>query len=147
MKLTSSAFVDGGKLPRKYTCDGLSISPPIAWQDAPTNTKSFALIYDDPDAPRGTWNHWVLYNLSPNINSLPENATILPPGTQVGLNSWPQAEYGAPCPPSGEHHYIFHLYALDTMLNLSGKVTSSILRQAMEKHILASTTLTGLYRR
>jgi len=147
MKLTSTAFTDGGKLPTKYTCDGISISPPISWQDAPANTQSFALIYDDPDAPTGTWDHWVLYNLPPTTNSLPENATVLPQGTKVGLNSWPNAEYGAPCPPSGEHHYIFHLYALDTVLNSSEPVTSEILRKKMAGHILATTTLTGLYKR
>ena len=147
MKLTSTAFIDGGNLPSKYTCDGASISPPIQWQNAPANTKSFALIYDDPDAPAGTWDHWILYNLPPTTNFLPEGATSLPEGTKVGFNSWPNAEYGAPCPPSGTHRYIFHLYALDTALNLSGKVTSNILRQAMEKHILATTTLMGLYQR
>ncbi|MDR1057631.1 MAG: YbhB/YbcL family Raf kinase inhibitor-like protein [Coxiellaceae bacterium] len=147
MKITSTAFTEKGKIPSKYTCDGLNISPPIAWEGTPTNTKSFALIYDDPDAPLGTWDHWILYNLPPTTNSLPENATSLPPGTKIGLNSWPKAEYGGPCPPSGEHRYIFHLYALDTILNLSGKVTSTILRQAMEKHILAEATITGLYRR
>ncbi len=147
MKLTSTAFVDGGLLPSKYTCDGENVSPPIAWQNAPENTKSFALIYDDPDAPAGTWDHWVLYNLPPTTNSLPENAAILPKGTKVGLNSWPNAAYGGPCPPSGTHRYIFHLYALDTMLNLSGKVTSEILRQAMANHLVATTTLTGRYQR
>ena len=147
MKLTSTAFTDGGKLPTKYTCDGISISPPISWQDAPANTQSFALIYDDPDAPAGTWDHWVLYNLPPTTKFLPENATVLPQGTKVGLNSWPNAEYGAPCPPSGEHRYIFHLYALDAVLNLSEPVTSEILRKKIAGHILATTTLTGLYKR
>ena len=147
MKLTSTAFTDGGKLPTKYTCDGTSISPPISWQEAPANTISFALIYDDPDAPAGTWDHWVLYNLPPTTKFLPENATVLPQGTKVGLNSWPNAEYGAPCPPSGEHRYIFHLYALDAVLNLSEPVTSEILRKKIAGHILATTTLTGLYKR
>ncbi|MBU0744273.1 MAG: YbhB/YbcL family Raf kinase inhibitor-like protein [Gammaproteobacteria bacterium] len=147
MKLISTAFIDGGKLPSKYTCDGTSISPPIGWEDTPANTKSFALIYDDPDATTGTWDHWVLYNIPPTTKSLPENASHLPTGTQVGLNSWPNANYGAPCPPYGEHRYIFHLYALDTELNLSGKVTSDKLRQAMQNHILATATLTGLYQR
>ena len=131
MQLSSPAFTDGGLLPSKYTCDGQSISPPIQWQDAPSKTKSFALIYDDPDAPAGTWTHWIL----------------LPAETKVGMNSWPEAKYGAPCPPSGEHRYIFHLYALDTMLSLSGTVTSTTLRKAMQGHILATTTLTGRYRR
>lgn len=147
MQLSSSAFTDGGLLPSKYTCDGQSISPPIQWQDAPPKTKSFALIYDDPDAPAGTWTHWILYNLPPTTNILAENITTLPAGTKVGMNSWPEAKYGAPCPPSGEHRYIFHLYALDTMLSLSDTVTSATLRKAMQDHILATTTLTGRYRR
>jgi Raf kinase inhibitor-like YbhB/YbcL family protein len=147
MKITSSAFTDGSVLPSKYTCDGDSISPPIQWQDIPANTKSLALIYDDPDAPSGTWTHWVLYNLPPTTNSLAENATALPGGTQVGLNSWPNQNYGAPCPPSGEHRYIFHLYALDTILKLSGKVTAEKLRQEMQGHVIDSATLMGRYRR
>ena len=147
MQLISTAFTDGGNLPTKYTCDGENISPPIAWEDYPANTKSFALIYDDPDAPAGTWDHWVVYNLPANINSLPENATTLPSGTKVGLNSWPNAEYGAPCPPSGTHRYIFHLYALDAMLNLPKPATSENLRKEMKEHILETATLTGLYQR
>jgi Raf kinase inhibitor-like YbhB/YbcL family protein len=147
MKLSSSAFVDGGILSAKYTCDGASLSPPIKWQDAPANTKSFALIYDDPDAPSGTWTHWILYNLPPTINSLEENVRQLPIGTKVGVNSWPEQSYGAPCPPSGEHRYIFHLYALDMLLNLSGAITSEKLQQAMQGHILATATLMGKYQR
>jgi hypothetical protein len=147
MKLTSTAFKDGDYIPTKYTCDGANISPPIAWKEAPSSTKSFALIYDDPDAPSGTWDHWVLYNLPPETVSLPENATTLPQGTRVGLNSWPKAEYGGPCPPTGTHRYIFHLYALDTMLDLPEGATSEALRKKMEKHILATATLTGRYQR
>lgn len=148
MKITSTAFSAGGIIPSKYTCDGENISPPIAWEDTPSGTKSFAIIYDDPDAPGGTWDHWILYNLPPTTKSLPENITSLPVGTKVGLNSWPKAEYGGPCPPRGEHRYIFHLYALDTMLNLSEKnVTSKTLRDAMQKHILAEATLIGRYQR
>lgn len=147
MKISSSAFVDSGVLPAKYTCDGKSISPAIKWQDAPADTKSFALIYDDPDAPGGTWTHWILYNLPPTTDSLEENVKQLPAGTKVGVNSWPQQAYGAPCPPFGEHRYIFHLYSLDTMLNLSGTVTSEKLQQAMQGHILATATLMGRYKR
>jgi len=147
MKLTSSAFTNGDALPILYTCNGKSISPPLQWQDAPIKTKSFALIYDDPDAPSGTWTHWVLYNLPPKTNSLKENVTTLPAGTKVGTNSWPQTKYGAPCPPSGEHRYIFHLYALNTMLDLPDAVTSEELRQAMEGHILETVTLMGRYTR
>lgn len=147
MKLTSTAFIDNGILPSKYTCDGENISPPIRWQDVPTGTKSFALIYDDPDAPGGTWTHWVLYNIPATTYSLSENVSVLPEGTKVGINSWPEAKYGAPCPPRGEHRYIFHLYALDIELKLDGDVTSERLRHAIEGHILASATLTGRYTR
>ena len=147
MRLTSAVFIDNGVLPSKYTCDGESISQPIEWQDAPSNTKSFALIYEDPDATPGTWVHWVLYNLPPTINSLSEDITILPAGTKVGMNSWPELKYGAPCPPSGEHRYIFHLYALDAMLNLPEAIISEELRLAMKGHILAETTLMGRYER
>lgn len=147
MQLTSSAFTDGGNLPAKYTCDGQSISPPIQWQNAPTNTKSFAIIYDDPDAPAGTWIHWVLYNLPVTTSSLAENITSLPPGTKVGLNTSAQTQYDAPCPPSGTHRYIFHLYALDIILKLPENITSEQLKTAMQNHILATATLTGLYRR
>jgi len=147
MKITSPVFTDGGILPSRYTCDGQSISPPIEWRDAPNNTKSFALIYDDPDAPSGTWDHWVLYNLPAVTKSLEEDIKILPKGTKIGMNSWPHANYGAPCPPNGEHRYIFHLYALDTMLNLSEDVTSKQLRDAMQGRILDTAILLGRYKR
>jgi Raf kinase inhibitor-like YbhB/YbcL family protein len=147
MKLTSTAFNDGDILPSVYTCDGRGISPPLSWSDIPTKTKSFALIYDDPDAPAGTWTHWLLYNLPPEINFLAENITALPRGTKVGTNSSPQIRYGAPCPPYGEHRYIFHLYALDSMFALSGTVTSDVLQHAMNGHILEVATLMGRYTR
>ena len=147
MKLTSSAFTDGGILPARYTCDCSSISPQIQWECAPPETKSFALIYDDPDAPGETWTHWVLYNLPHTTNSLIENVDELPAGTEVGINSWGKEEYGAPCPPSGEHRYFFHLYALDTMLDLSETATSELLRQSMKGHILETAILMGRYKR
>jgi hypothetical protein len=147
MKLTSTSFKDGGILPEKYTCDGEGISPQIAWHDAPAETKSFVLIYDDPDAPSGTWVHWVLYNLPATANLLTENEKSLPKGTQIGLNSWPRTGYGAPCPPSGEHRYILHLYALNTVLDLPEQASSSQVYNAMEGHILEEATLTGRYKR
>ena len=147
MKITSSAFSDGDELPEKYTCDGEGVSPPIQWEGVPAGTKSFVIIYDDPDASSGIWDHWVLYNLPATASSLPENMHELPQGTQTGLNSWPDSGYGAPCPPSGEHHYIFHLYALDTMLNLPDKATSKQVREAMKEYILEEATLTGIYKR
>jgi Raf kinase inhibitor-like YbhB/YbcL family protein len=147
MELTSSAFSDGGMLPAKYTCDGAGISPPISWTNMPANTKSFALIYDDPDAPHGTWTHWVLFNIPPTTLSLAEGVDSLPDGTQVGNNSWPKKNYGPPCPPSGEHRYIFHIFALDTTLNLKGTVTSEVLKKAMQGHILDTATLLGKHKK
>lgn len=147
MKLTSTAFEDGGILPAKYTCDGESISPQIAWYDAPADTKSFVLIYDDPDAPNGTWVHWVLYNLPSTATSLAENEKNLPKGTKVGLNSWPRLGYGAPCPPAGEHRYIVHLYALDLVLDLPEQASFNQIHSAMAGHILEKATLTGRYKR
>ncbi len=146
MKLTSTSFNDGEKLPAKYTCDGENISPQIEWHDAPSGTKSFVLIYDDPDAPVDTWDHWVLYNLPATTTSIPENVKTLPSGTKIGLNSWAKPVYGGPCPPSGEHRYIVHLYALDTALDLQ-KATSKQIYAAMEGSILEKATLTGLYKR
>lgn len=147
MDLTSSAFSDGDRLPTKYTCDGQGISPPLAWKNFPTNTKSFALISDDPDAPRGTWTHWILYNIPTTTTSLPENVTALPPGTKVGFNSWPQNNYGSPCPPSGTHRYFFKIFALDTLLDLKGKVTSEILQTAMQGHVLDQAEMVTTYSR
>jgi Raf kinase inhibitor-like YbhB/YbcL family protein len=146
MKLISS-FKDGDKLPSKYTCDGDGISPEIHWEEAPPETKSFVLIYDDPDASAGIWDHWVLYNLPPTTTSIPEDARSLPEGTQLGLNSWGKPGYGRACPSSGEHHYIFHLYALDTVLNLPSKATSKQIREAMQGYIIEEATLTAVYTR
>ena len=149
MKLTSTSFIDGGELHTKYTCEGESISPPVEWTDVPAGTKSFVLIYDDPDAVSGTWVHWILYNLPATTTYIQENVKILPKGTQVGLNSWPRLGYGAPCPPSGTgtHRYIFHLYALNTVLNLPDKATAKQVTSAMKDHIIEKVTLTGLYKK
>jgi len=151
MKLTSTAFEDGGPIPSLYTCDDQGISPPLAWEAPPVATQSFALICDDPDAPGRTWVHWVMYNIPPEARSLaadlPADAT-LPDGTQQGQNSWPRTGYGGPCPPSGTHRYIFNLYALDTPLDLEPDATDkAALLDAMEGHVLAEITLTGLYER
>jgi Raf kinase inhibitor-like YbhB/YbcL family protein len=149
MKLTSTSFIDGGELPTKYTCDGEGISPDIQWTDAPSGTKSFVLIYDDPDAVSGIWDHWVLYNLPATTSSIPENAKTFPAGTQSGLNSWPKLGHGAACPPpgTGTHRYIFHLYALNAVLDLPNKANSTQITTAMKEHVLEKATLTGLYKR
>jgi len=151
MRLTSTAFEDGGLIPPLYTCDDQDISPPLTWDGPPAETRSFALICDDPDAPGRTWVHWVMYNIPPDARVLsagtPGDAT-LPDGTQQGQNSWPRTGYGGPCPPSGTHRYIFNLYALDTTLDLEpGATDKAALLEAMDGHVLAEITLTGLYER
>lgn len=148
MELYSNAFNNNDSIPSKYTCEGKNISPQLHWKDIPAETKSFALIMDDPDAPMGTWVHWVLYNLPADTRSLDEDATKLPPGTETGINSWRKNEYGGPCPPAGgPHHYNFKLYALNTMLDISGNITSEKLQGAMKDHVLATVTLVGTYGR
>lgn len=150
MKIESSQFAEGDMILPKYTCDGKDISPPLAWQDIPAGTMSYALISDDPDAPVGTWVHWVLYNIPPDYNGLEEN--IKPEkefknGMMQGSNSWPRIGYGGPCPPSGTHRYFFKLYALDKMLDLKPGVTKEQLLKAMAGHILAEAQLMGKYKR
>lgn len=145
MNLTSTAFKDGGTIPVKYTCDSQDSSPSVAWTGAPANTQSFAIICADPDAPVGTWYHWVIYNIPSTITSLAENQT--PTGSVLGKNSWGREKYNGPCPPKGNpHHYIFTLYALDTKLDLSS-TDAPTLENSMKGHVLQSTTLTGLYGR
>jgi Raf kinase inhibitor-like YbhB/YbcL family protein len=150
MIIASPAFTEGGMLPAKYTCDGQDISPPLEWENVPAGTKSLALIQDDPDAPMGTWVHWVAYNIPPNITKLDENVKpekVFKHGMRQGNNDWPKIGYGGPCPPSGTHRYYFKLYALDTMLDLRPGATKAQVLQAMKGHILAEAQLMGKYRR
>lgn len=149
-QLTSSAFGAGDPIPRKYTCDDHDISPPLEWSDPPQGTQSFALIADDPDAPVGTWVHWLLYNLPAATCALAE---AVPPdaeltdGSRHGRNSWGRPSYGGPCPPGGTHRYFFKLYALDTEPELAAGASKEELLQAMEGHILATTETMGTYTR
>ena len=150
LQLTSSAFSQGDPIPTKYTCDGDDVSPPLAWGDPPEGTASFALINDDPDAPVGTWVHWVLYNLPADARSLPEAVPAdseLPDGSRHGQNSWRRPGYGGPCPPGGTHRYFFKLYALDTALDLPSDANKEEVLKAMEGHILGQTELMGVYTR
>lgn len=150
MELKSSAFGYGQSIPVRYTCDGQDISPPLEWTDPPPGTQSFALIMDDPDAPVGVWDHWVLFNIPPETRSLPEGVPPDPDlaqGGRHGRNSWKRLGYGGPCPPGGTHRYFFRLYALDTVLNLSSGATKKDVLRAMEGHILAQAELMGTYRR
>jgi Raf kinase inhibitor-like YbhB/YbcL family protein len=150
--LTSSAFTANGSIPKRYTCEGDDVSPPLAWSDAPAATKSFALIVDDPDAPdpkapRMTWVHWVLYDLPATVAALPEAASTKPPaGARDGLNDWKRTGYGGPCPPIGRHRYFHKLYALDVVLpDLGGTATKAQVEKAMEGHVLGKAELVGTY--
>ena len=145
MQIESLEFKNGGEIPSKFTCDGAGINPKLIIKNVSKETKSLALIVDDPDAPSGTWDHWVVWNISPETTEISENST--PAGAVVGKNSWPQNEYGAPCPPNGSHRYYFKLFALDTVLNLSENSGSQELTNAMQGHILDKAELMGIYQR
>jgi Raf kinase inhibitor-like YbhB/YbcL family protein len=150
MKLSSPAFSDGALIPAQYTCTGDDLSPPLAWSEIPAGAESLALIVDDPDAPVGTWVHWVAFNLPVTAGGLPEgikDAKLLPGGGTQGTNSWRRIGYGGPCPPSGTHRYFFKLYALDTTLSSGNCATAKDLQAAMKGHILAETQLMGRFKR
>lgn len=152
MQLQSAAFTNGGAIPARYTCEGEDISPPLAWSGAPKEARSLALIVDDPDAPdpaapKMTWVHWVLYNIPVTEAGLAGQVKTLPAGTGEGLNDWKRTGYRGPCPPVGRHRYFFKLYALDTVLELSGAPTKAQLEKAMAGHVLAQATLMGTYQR
>jgi len=146
----SPAFGPGQPIPRQYTCDGGAHSPPLHWAAPPTGTQSLALIVDDPDAPGGTWTHWVLYGLPASTRELPESvppAAAGPDGSRQGQNSSGQSGYGGPCPPNGTHRYFFKLYALDTVLTLAAGATAGQLQDAMSGHVLAHSEFFGTYAR
>ncbi|MGC8659733.1 MAG: YbhB/YbcL family Raf kinase inhibitor-like protein [Desulfomonilaceae bacterium] len=150
IEIKSSAFQDGGMIPKLYTCDGQDFSPALSWSGVPSNAKSLALIVDDPDAPVGTWVHWVVFNIPPGQKELVEKILPSPSlndGARHGKNSWGKLGYGGPCPPGGTHRYYFKLYALDRMLDLQSGITKSQLLKAMEGHILSEGQLMGKYRR
>lgn len=150
IELRSAAFDNGGTIPAEYTCDGVGTSPQLQWSGVPVETKSLVLISYDPDAPMGTFTHWVMYNIPPNVRSLPKgipNEPRLENGSLQGINSARRIGYTPPCPPSGSHRYIFTLYALDTVLNLEPGVDRSQVEKAMEGHILAKGKLMGRYAR
>jgi hypothetical protein len=154
LKLTSTTFTHDGEIPTRHTCEGEDVSPPLGWQGAPAETKSFVLIVDDPDAPdpekpKMTWVHWVLYDIPPDADELPEDAGNggLPKGTREGINDWRRPGYGGPCPPIGRHRYFHKLYALDTVLGDLGRPTKQEVEAAMEGHVLARSELIGTYRK
>jgi Raf kinase inhibitor-like YbhB/YbcL family protein len=150
-ELRSPAFSPGEEIPGKHTCDGPDLSPPLHWSDPPANAKVFALIVDDPDAPGGTWVHWVLFGVPGTVRELlegvPRQETVSGIGTQ-GLNDFRTVGYGGPCPPRGpSHRYFFRLYALDTALTLPPRSTKAEILKAVEGHILGQVELIGRYRR
>jgi Raf kinase inhibitor-like YbhB/YbcL family protein len=145
LTLTSSAFQNNAMIPIQYTKEGQNLSPPLAWANVPKGTKSFVLMCDDPDAPGGTWTHWVLYNIPPTLTHLEEGSKNLPPQALIGKNSWGELGYGGPQPPSGTHHYHFTLYALDTELKVSKGENREEILKALKNHVLDQATLVGLY--
>lgn len=154
LMITSPAFAHQSEIPRQYTCDGADLSPPLQWSGIPEGSKSLVLIVDDPDAPdpqapKITWVHWLLYNLPVTVPGLSEgvSSSQLPPGTRAGTNSWHLTGYGGPCPPIGKHRYFHKLYALNTMLPDLGNPTKTQLEQAMAGKILSKTELVGTYQR
>ena len=153
LQLTSTAFAPMGEIPPRYTCEGVDLSPPLAWTGVPAGAQSLALIVDDPDAPdpaapQRVWVHWVLYNLPPTLKGLAEGgSTALPAAVGEGRNDWGRTGWGGPCPPIGRHRYFFKLYALDQMLVLRGTPTKAALAAALRGHILGQAELIGTYQK
>jgi Raf kinase inhibitor-like YbhB/YbcL family protein len=149
LALTSAAFADGSAIPKRYTCEGQDVSPPLAWSGVPAGTGSLVLIVDDPDAPdpkapKRTYVHWVLYDIPASTTALPEGGA-LPAGARQGRNDWGRTGYGGPCPPTGRHRYFHKLYALDTVLGDLGEPAKADLEKAMKGHILGESRIVGTY--
>lgn len=150
IKLTSTAFKEGEPIPRQYTCNGVNVSPPLEWSGVPKSARTLVIIADDPDAPSGTWVHWVLYNLPADnigmVENLPATDELRAGGFQ-GKNDFGKTGYGGPCPPSGTHRYFFKIYALDSELPLKAGATKAEVEKAMEGHVVAQGQLMGTYRK
>lgn len=150
IEVTSTAFSQGELMPARYTADGANISPPLEWKGLPQGTESIAMINDDPDAPVGTWVHWVIYDMPPETTSLPEGIApdeTLPNGGKHGMTDFGRIGYGGPAPPSGTHRYFFKLYALDCKLNMPPGATKTQLEKEIKAHILDQGQLMGKYKR
>jgi len=141
--VTSPDFADGASIPRRFTCQGQNISPALAIADVPTSAKSLVLIVDDPDAPSGTFTHWLVWNIPPGTKKLPAGQP--PPGALQGTNDFGSVGYSGPCPPSGTHNYRFYICALNTLLNLPSKASRLAIDDAIRGHIIAMGTLMGHY--
>ena len=144
LSLESSAFSENTTIPIQFTCKGHDVSPPLTWKDDASTTRSYVLIMDDPDAPHGTWDHWVLFNIPANIKHLEEGAQT-PTGATSGRNTYGTTGYRGPCPPTGTHRYFFKLYALDSKLSLDDSATKQDVMKAMQGHIITQAQLLGLY--
>lgn len=150
MIIENPAFKNNERIPSKYTCDGDNMSPELRWNRAPKESKTFALVMDDPDAPMGVFTHWVIFNIPSSENGLPENVPTdgkLPNGSVQGRTDFGRIGYGGPCPPSGVHRYRFRIYALNTSLNLPVGTTKQQVLKAIQGHVLADAELIGLYSR
>jgi Raf kinase inhibitor-like YbhB/YbcL family protein len=152
MELSSTAFAPSGEIPRRHTCEGEDLAPPLRWNGVPPATRSLVLIVDDPDAPdpaapTRTWVHWVVVDIAPDTAGLAQGGRPLPAGARDGLNDWQRTGYGGPCPPVGRHRYFFKLYALDTWLPALQRPTKAIVEQAMKGHVLVQAELVGTYRK
>ena len=149
-EIKSPAFENNGIIPKQYSCDGINISPPLSWSNIPEGAKSLALILDDPDAPTGTWVHWIIYNMPPASKGLQEGVIPIQEmahETKQGINDFKKIGYGGPCPPSGTHRYFFKLYALDTKLTLKSGATKKQLENAIKGHIILQGELIGKYKK
>jgi Raf kinase inhibitor-like YbhB/YbcL family protein len=144
MKITSPAFEDGQMIPSIYTCDADNFNPPLEIKDVPEDTKSLALIMDDPDAPRGAFTHWLMWNIPPETKVIDENDWL--DGAEQGINDGGQLGYMGPCPPEGIHHYYFKLYALKSTLDLSGDISKEKLEKEIEENLIDEAELVGIYK-
>ncbi len=151
LALKTAAFPEGGEIPKKYTCDAADVSPSLSWSGAPAETRAFALLAEDPDAPVGTWTHWVIWNIPAKATALPEGVPkteVLPDGARQGRNDFKRIGYGGPCPPPGKpHRYFFRLYALDTTPDVKAGASRTELERAMKGHVLSQAELMGKYGR
>jgi len=143
MRLQSPAFITNSQIPLKYSCEGQNLSPPLEILGVPENTKSLVLVVEDPDAPAKPWVHWLVFNISPQVTSIPEG--LVPQGGIEGLNSSGTNKYDGPCPPQSAHHYLFHLYAVDRLIDVPATAERKEVLEAMEGHILDQDTLIGIY--
>ena len=150
-KLSSTAFSNGGRIPERYTCIGLDVSPPLRWEGYPLEAESFTLIVEDVDAPGGVFTHWIIYNIPGSVSMLEEGVekvSVLSSGAMQGLNDFGRIGYGGPCPPAGKpHRYIFKIFALDTMLDVKPAASKNEILKALENHIIGEAELTGIFSR